>query len=280
MSNKVYPPTQGSPSPYPVVSVVGPDGGGGAGTVTARDTDPGATGGGSVWIDTSGTAPFPQYVRTTDNLTWEAVGQVLPPPPATPDLNDVLAAGNDGNGLGVVGIGPITAFNNGQSLVITGSGTNLTTGAPAEVQVFPAAGAGHGGLRFNGGEFTVDTVKSVNESGNIALLASADAVAGADVRLVAGSGGVNSGAQLVAYGGTGAGNGRVRFYTDGFFGSIGQAVVADGSNKAVWGGIFAIAAGVPAGPPTGALPIAVDTTAVTGGIYIWNGFVWVKAATI
>lgn len=42
-----------------------------------------------------------------------------------------------------------------------------------------------------------------------------------------------------------------------------------------------IAAGVPAGAPTTTeLPIAVDTTAVTGGIYAWNGAAWVQAATI
>lgn len=42
-----------------------------------------------------------------------------------------------------------------------------------------------------------------------------------------------------------------------------------------------IAAGVPAGTPVSPeLPLAVDTTAVTGGIYAWNGAAWVKAATI
>lgn len=45
--------------------------------------------------------------------------------------------------------------------------------------------------------------------------------------------------------------------------------------------VVRIAAGVPSGAPTvGELPIAVDTTAVTGGIYAWSGSAWVKAATI
>ena len=41
------------------------------------------------------------------------------------------------------------------------------------------------------------------------------------------------------------------------------------------------AAGVPTEAPTGAeLPIALDTTAITGGLYIWDGAAWVKASTI
>ncbi len=41
------------------------------------------------------------------------------------------------------------------------------------------------------------------------------------------------------------------------------------------------AAGVPTGAPTGTeLPIAADTTAVSGGLYVWSGSAWVKAATV
>ncbi len=41
------------------------------------------------------------------------------------------------------------------------------------------------------------------------------------------------------------------------------------------------AAGVPTGAPTGTeLPIAADTTAVSGGLYVWSGAAWVKAATV
>lgn len=41
------------------------------------------------------------------------------------------------------------------------------------------------------------------------------------------------------------------------------------------------AAGVPAGAPTGTeLPIAFDSTAVTGGVYYWTGAAWVKGGTI
>lgn len=41
------------------------------------------------------------------------------------------------------------------------------------------------------------------------------------------------------------------------------------------------AAGVPSGAPTGTeLPIAFDTTASTGGLYVWSGAAWVKASTI
>jgi len=41
------------------------------------------------------------------------------------------------------------------------------------------------------------------------------------------------------------------------------------------------AAGVPSGAPTTTeLPIAVDTTASTGGIYVWTGAAWTKYASI
>lgn len=40
-----------------------------------------------------------------------------------------------------------------------------------------------------------------------------------------------------------------------------------------------IAAGVPSGAPT-SLPFAFDSTAVTGGLYIWDGTVWVQVSVI
>ena len=41
------------------------------------------------------------------------------------------------------------------------------------------------------------------------------------------------------------------------------------------------AAGVPSGAPTGTeLPVAFDSTGVTGGLYFWDGGAWVKASTI
>ncbi len=41
------------------------------------------------------------------------------------------------------------------------------------------------------------------------------------------------------------------------------------------------AAGVPSGAPTGTeLPIAFDSTATTGGLYVWTGAAWVLAGPI
>lgn len=45
-------------------------------------------------------------------------------------------------------------------------------------------------------------------------------------------------------------------------------------------GLVQIAAGVPVGPPAGVLPIAFDSTAVTGGLYVWDGAAWVKVSVI
>ena len=55
----------------------------------------------------------------------------------------------------------------------------------------------------------------------------------------------------------------------------------NGANVAYLLPTVRIAAGVPAGAPVSPeLPIAIDTTAVTGGVYGWNGAAWVKGATI
>lgn len=41
------------------------------------------------------------------------------------------------------------------------------------------------------------------------------------------------------------------------------------------------AAGVPTGAPAGQeLPVAFDSTAVSGGLYFWDGAAWVKASAI
>lgn len=41
------------------------------------------------------------------------------------------------------------------------------------------------------------------------------------------------------------------------------------------------AAGVPSGAPTaGEAPVAFDSTASTGGLYVWTGAAWVKGSTI
>jgi hypothetical protein len=96
----------------------------------------------------------------------------------------------------------------------------------------------------------------------------------------AGSGGKSPGA-WTARGATVAAHGRVKALSNGTNGAVGEVLVPDGLGLGdlVFGGLI-IAAGVPAGAPDGKLPIAIDTTAVTGGIYGWNGAAWVKAATI
>ena len=41
------------------------------------------------------------------------------------------------------------------------------------------------------------------------------------------------------------------------------------------------AAGVPSGAPVAPeLPVAFDSTASTGGLYVWTGAAWVKGSTI
>lgn len=64
--------------------------------------------------------------------------------------------------------------------------------------------------------------------------------------------------------------------------AAGQELRATSSTAATWtADTVRAAAGVPAGAPTGTeLPIAFDSTAVSGGLYVWTGAAWVKAADI
>lgn len=64
-------------------------------------------------------------------------------------------------------------------------------------------------------------------------------------------------------------------------GASGTALVADSgaASGVIFGGVRT-AAEVPTTAPIGNLPFAYDTTAVTGGLYYWNGAAWVKVATI
>lgn len=104
---------------------------------------------------------------------------------------------------------------------------------------------------------------------------------GASATLQGGSGdnGNDTGAAIGAGAGDGAGNpGTIQAVTGGSFGMVGQALVATGLGPVLYGGVQ-VAAAPPAGDPTG-LPLAVDTTAVTGGLYVWNGAAWVKVSTI
>ncbi len=86
------------------------------------------------------------------------------------------------------------------------------------------------------------------------------------------------GAFVQCDGATNADDGKLSVRTAGGVGVAGQALVTDGAGFVVYGGVQ-IAAGVPMGAPTG-LPFAVDTTAVSGGLYVWNGAAWVKVSTI
>jgi hypothetical protein len=86
-------------------------------------------------------------------------------------------------------------------------------------------------------------------------------------------------AYVVATGATVAAHGVLEVGTGGAGGSAGQSLNPDGSGGLVYGGIPS-AAGVPSGAPDGLPPWKYDTTAVSGGMYFWNGAAWVKITTI
>lgn len=111
------------------------------------------------------------------------------------------------------------------------------------------------------------------------------AAAGGEVAIIGGGGdqGAQDAAELRVDGGGASIPGKLQVYTAGSAGAAGQALVGSGGSgsaaRTVWGSII-VAAGVPSGAPDGKLPIAYDTTAVSGGTYLWNGSDWVKVATI
>lgn len=96
----------------------------------------------------------------------------------------------------------------------------------------------------------------------------------------ANSGSGGGGASIAIEGGDGAGNnGRVAIITDNTPPDAGLVLVGTSDFHNVYGGVI-VAAGVPVGAPSGSLPFAVDTTAVTGGLYVWNGAAWLKVAAL
>jgi hypothetical protein len=101
---------------------------------------------------------------------------------------------------------------------------------------------------------------------------------GGSVDIVGGQSGGFDGGHVFLEGATVAADGKVGVHTGPSWGAAGQALVSDGSQRLIYGGVQ-IAAAVPMGAPTG-LPLAFDSTAVTGGLYVWNGAAWVKVSTI
>ena len=82
-----------------------------------------------------------------------------------------------------------------------------------------------------------------------------------------------------------------KLYTFALFAAVSPASLGIGAPPQVLGIIADLpawvqqtvrsAAGVPSGAPTGTeLPVAIDTTGTTGGLYVWTGAAWVKGSTI
>lgn len=208
-------------------------------------------------------------------------------PGGSQTLAQTLALGNDADGLPITnaadGVDPSDVATVGQL-----GGGGVPQGGPLTEDLLmgghsiegTAADVGLSAALFSAGDYT-------GGQGAPAIMQAGDGLAGesgGDAALHSGYGDAeNTGDQsiIAARAGVGPGYlGAVDIYTAGSSGTSGQALVSDGSSRTAWGGIYAIASGVPSGAPVGKLPIAVDTTAVTGGIYVWNGSAWVKAASV
>lgn len=165
-----------------------------------------------------------------------------------------------GGGPGIPQGGPLTQDLMLGNFVLRGA-ANIAV-LPAQVAAFDEGGGGAGG----GASVTAGMGNALQPGGD-AVLAGGNGDAGND-----------DPGYVTAHGGTPGQSGRVTVKSNAARGVAGQALVSDGGTFTVWGGVQ-IAAAVPMGAPTG-LPLAVDTTAVTGGLYVWNGAAWVKVSAL
>lgn len=98
---------------------------------------------------------------------------------------------------------------------------------------------------------------------------------GGDASLTGGAGdnGTDSNASISAGAGDGAGNpGRLYAKTANASGVGGQALVSDGNDCLVFGGVMS-GAGAPAAAPNGFLPMYLDTSD-SQALYVWDGATW------
>lgn len=187
----------------------------------------------------------------------------------------------------VLGIGNAVA---GQNIIGTAGGSGAT-GAVLSMPTPGGNGGGtatlHGGLRNDAltryGQVAIGGSQADGNPGGVEITAGQNGVG----LLVGGPNAGGSGQlDIVAANDRNElrlrNSGNIKFLSNSDGGASGKALVSSGvgDGGTVWGGIYAIAAGVPTGAPDGKLPIAVDTTAVSGGIYVWDGAAWQKAASI
>lgn len=174
-------------------------------------------------------------------------------------LDEVLAEGNDAAGLQIKnleeGTDPADAATVSQ-LAGGGVANPLTEDLLTGGHVIKAADTG-------GGDVLGPQLDFAGEQAS--LLGARGFGAGEDGQLASvtggyGDAGATNGAAVAAEGGSGDGvsHGRIYLQTDGRTALDGGAIVPDGNNRAVWGGVNRDA-GPPSGSPSGFLPLYVDS---------------------
>lgn len=268
---------------------------------------------GHLWINTGSGAIFVQTDSPQGN-TWLASGGGGG---GSQTLAQTLAIGNDANALNIVnaadpvnpqdvdtqaardaaiaaiplGIpqgGPLTTSldADGNEIInipdiVSPPGNDLSLYAESNASTAAAINLRAGG---NGSGIVVHAGRSGGDGGPITLVGKNGTGAGSvgsPITLTGGnSGNGGGGAAIVVEGGDAAGNnGRLTVLTDNTPPDAGLALVGTSDGHLVLGSII-ISAGVPSGAPDGSLPLAFDTTAVTGGFYYWSGSAWVKVSNI
>ena len=234
------PSSTGSPYPNPIV----------------QEGDPGAVGPGTWWVIPSTGA---ESIRNAANTGWIATSGSG----AIPNIGQVLTAGDD------AGAKPITNL------------TNPTNPQDAATKAYVDAAVPLRAVNPSAVSAASDYVAREKLAGDATyrLVVGLDASDAGSIAL--GPGGVTAPDTVLAR--TAPGklllyDGNPTHYTTASLTIYGTLNAASGILVSGHSLAPRIGAGVPSGAPSAAeLGIAIDTTAVTGGVYGWSGAAWVKA---
>lgn len=192
------------------------------------------------------------------------------------ESNDEAGPGPDNGGDLVLTAGPSSDTNNahfaGSVLIAGGAGTD----ADGPSGSFTARGGASGFGEVVASSLVLQGAVSSGGAGSAIITGGTGPDGfGGDVDLRGGPGGLSSefqGCNLIARNGSPAGHGRLQLKTNAVQGAAGEALVSDGAQRVVYGGVQTDI-GAPSGAPDGFLPLYLDT-ADGNALYVWDGSAW------
>lgn len=234
------------------------------------------------------------YVHVTDGEQDEAAADPLTV--AATDANATLSSSATVTGSGDATVGMVAqtatgtaAANLGAAVTTLGNatfqlGSQSITSGNATTSFGAYAVAGNAAVSLSAtvttlGDASANTTATSTTAGNATATATATAADGVATSGIVAVNGAHTTSVIATSDETG---GALEIKIDGDVGAAGQFVGVGVEGTALWQTpLVRHAAGVPTGAPGVAeLPFAFDSTAVTGGLYFWDGAAWVKCSTI